>query len=80
MYSKTCILLSIYDNPSQYDLSQIWWMTNPITTTFITISMNPPANEFDVEVGRIRNNDVFGEYGLDLFVSGMLMGISRCSR
>jgi len=28
------------------------------------------AGKFDIEVGRIRENDVFGEYGLDLFVSG----------
>jgi aspartate-semialdehyde dehydrogenase len=28
------------------------------------------TKQFDVEVGRIRENDVFGEYGLDLFVSG----------
>ena len=43
--------------------------------------MDDPANklypmpltatkQYDVEVGRIRENDVFGEYGLDLFVSG----------
>lgn len=28
------------------------------------------SNQYDVEVGRIRENDVFGENGLDLFVSG----------
>ena len=28
------------------------------------------AFAYDIEVGRIRSNDVFGEYGLDLFVSG----------
>lgn len=28
------------------------------------------TEKYDVEVGRIRNNDVFGEYGLDLFVCG----------
>lgn len=28
------------------------------------------TKEWDVEVGRIRENDVFGEHGLDLFVSG----------
>ena len=28
------------------------------------------TKQFDIEVGRIRENDVFGEYGLDLFVSG----------
>jgi aspartate-semialdehyde dehydrogenase len=28
------------------------------------------TNQYDIEVGRIRANDVFGEYGLDLFVSG----------
>lgn len=28
------------------------------------------SGAFDVEVGRIRENDVFGEYGLDLFVCG----------
>jgi len=28
------------------------------------------TGKWDVEVGRIRNNDVFGDYGLDLFVSG----------
>jgi aspartate-semialdehyde dehydrogenase len=28
------------------------------------------TNQWDIEVGRIRENDVFGEYGLDLFVSG----------
>ena len=28
------------------------------------------AFQYDVEVGRIRRNDVFDEYGLDLFVSG----------
>jgi len=28
------------------------------------------TKEWDIEVGRIRNNDVFGDYGLDLFVCG----------
>ena len=28
------------------------------------------TGQWDIEVGRIRENDVFGEYGLDLFVSG----------
>jgi aspartate-semialdehyde dehydrogenase len=28
------------------------------------------AFSYDIEVGRIRGNDVFGDYGLDLFVSG----------
>jgi len=28
------------------------------------------TNQWDIEVGRIRENDVFGEYGLDLFVAG----------
>lgn len=28
------------------------------------------SNKYDVEVGRLRINDVFGEYGLDLFVVG----------
>ena len=28
------------------------------------------STKYDVEVGRIRKNDVFGEYGLDLFVCG----------
>lgn len=28
------------------------------------------TGQYDVEVGRIRKNDVFGEYGLDLFVCG----------
>jgi aspartate-semialdehyde dehydrogenase len=28
------------------------------------------TKQWDIEVGRIRENDVFGEYGLDLFVSG----------
>jgi len=28
------------------------------------------TSQYDVEVGRIRKNDVFGEYGLDLFVVG----------
>ncbi len=28
------------------------------------------SGQWDVEVGRIRRNEVFGEYGLDLFVSG----------
>ena len=28
------------------------------------------TGEWDVECGRIRENDVFGEYGLDLFVCG----------
>jgi len=28
------------------------------------------TNQWDVEVGRIRENEVFGEFGLDLFVSG----------
>jgi aspartate-semialdehyde dehydrogenase len=28
------------------------------------------TGKFDVEVGRIRRNEVFGEYGLDFFVSG----------
>jgi aspartate-semialdehyde dehydrogenase len=37
------------------------------------------TKKFDVEVGRIRENDVFGEYGLDLFVSGDQVGIIRVS-
>lgn len=28
------------------------------------------TSKYDVEVGRVRKNDVFGEYGLDLFVCG----------
>jgi aspartate-semialdehyde dehydrogenase len=28
------------------------------------------TNEWDIEVGRIRENDVFGDCGLDLFVCG----------
>ena len=28
------------------------------------------STKYDVEVGRIRKNDVFGEYGLDFFVCG----------
>jgi aspartate-semialdehyde dehydrogenase len=28
------------------------------------------AGQWDIEVGRIRENPVFGDYGLDLFVSG----------
>merc|ERR1711865_208444 len=28
------------------------------------------STKFDVEVGRLRANDVFGEYGLDMFVVG----------
>ena len=28
------------------------------------------TRQWDVEVGRIRENDVFGDKGLDLFVSG----------
>jgi len=28
------------------------------------------TSKYDVEVGRLRKNDVFGEYGLDLFVVG----------
>ena len=28
------------------------------------------TKQYDIEVGRIRENDVFGEYGLDLFVCG----------
>jgi aspartate-semialdehyde dehydrogenase len=28
------------------------------------------TKQYDIEVGRIRENDVFGEFGLDLFVSG----------
>mmetsp|Transcript_8342 Transcript_8342/g.9112 ORF Transcript_8342/g.9112 Transcript_8342/m.9112 type:complete len:170 (+) Transcript_8342:1-510(+) len=28
------------------------------------------TREWDIEVGRIRNNDVFGDYGLDIFVCG----------
>ena len=28
------------------------------------------STKFDVEVGRLRKNDVFGEYGLDMFVVG----------
>ena len=28
------------------------------------------TGQYDVEVGRIRENDVFGDKGLDLFVSG----------
>ena len=28
------------------------------------------STKYDVEVGRVRKNDVFGEYGLDIFVCG----------
>lgn len=28
------------------------------------------TNKYNIEVGRIRSNDVFGEFGLDLFVCG----------
>ena len=28
------------------------------------------TKKYDVEVGRLRKNDVFGDYGLDLFVCG----------
>ena len=28
------------------------------------------SNEFDVEVGRIRKNEIFGDFGLDFFVCG----------
>ena len=28
------------------------------------------TSSFDIEVGRVRKNDVFGENGLDLFVCG----------
>jgi hypothetical protein len=28
------------------------------------------TKQWNVEVGRIRENDIFGEYGLDLFVCG----------
>ena len=28
------------------------------------------TNKYNIEVGRIRANDVFGDFGLDLFVSG----------
>ena len=28
------------------------------------------TGQYDIEVGRIRENDVFGDKGLDLFVSG----------
>jgi len=28
------------------------------------------SKKYDVEVGRMRKNDVFGDYGMDLFVCG----------
>ena len=28
------------------------------------------SKKYDVEVGRVRKNDVFGDYGLDIFVCG----------
>ena len=28
------------------------------------------SKKYDVEVGRLRKNDVFGDYGLDMFVCG----------
>ena len=28
------------------------------------------AFQYDIEIGRIRRNDVFDDYGLDIFVSG----------
>lgn len=34
------------------------------------------TKQFDIEVGRIRENDVFGEYGLDLFVCGDQVGFT----
>jgi len=46
--------LSLVDKPSE----NLYPM--PITAT----------SKYDVEVGRVRKNDVFGEYGLDLFVCG----------
>ncbi len=46
--------VKIVDNPEK----QIYPM--PLTA----------SNHFDVEVGRIRKNEVFGEFGLDFFVCG----------
>lgn len=46
--------VKVVDNPAE----KLYPM--PLTAT----------GQFDIEVGRIRENDVFGEYGLDLFVSG----------
>ncbi|KAJ1423375.1 aspartate-semialdehyde dehydrogenase [Ochromonadaceae sp. CCMP2298] len=46
--------LSVVDDP----LNKVYPM--PLTAT----------KKYDVEVGRIRNNDVFGDCGLDLFVCG----------
>jgi aspartate-semialdehyde dehydrogenase len=51
---ENSIGVTVVDNPSK----NIYPM--PLTST----------NKYDVEVGRIRENNVFGNYGLDLFVSG----------
>merc|ERR1711988_670745 len=46
--------LKLMDNPE----GKVYPM--PLTAT----------ESFDVEVGRVRKNDVFGDYGLDIFVCG----------
>lgn len=46
--------VAIKDNPEEFNLPM------PLTAT----------KKYDVEVGRIRQNLVFGEYGLDFFVCG----------
>ena len=51
---SNCLGISVIDNP----MKNLYPM--PLTAT----------NKYDVEVGRIRENNVFGNYGLDLFVSG----------
>ena len=51
---KNSVGVAVTDNPSK----NIYPM--PLTST----------NKYNVEVGRIRENNVFGNYGLDLFVSG----------
>ena len=51
---SNCLGISVIDNP----MKNMYPM--PLTAT----------NKYDVEVGRIRENNVFGNFGLDLFVSG----------
>ena len=51
---SNCLGISVIDNP----MKNMYPM--PLTAT----------NKYDVEVGRIRENNVFGNYGLDLFISG----------
>ena len=44
-------------------------MTDDITKNLYPMPLTA-SKKYDVEVGRIRKNDVFGENGLDFFICG----------